>query len=309
MRLDVRVSSDAPAASARWDPGRPLNLALTLAPLRRGRVDPTFQVRPDGIWRATRTPEGAASERLRRLPGGLVEVAAWGPGAAWAVERAPILCGALDDDFATEHPLLGRLVRALPGLRLSRTEAVTEALVPSILEQKVQGLEAWLAYRALVRGLGEPAPGPLPMLLPPAPRTLAETPYATYHRFGVERRRADVIRNAAARSRRLEETIDMDPAAARRRLQALPGVGPWTAAEVALRALGDPDAVSVGDFHLPNVVAFALAGERRGSDERMLELLEPFRGQRGRVIRLIEAGAASPARRAPRQALRQIAKM
>jgi len=303
------MPSDAPAASARWDPGRPLNLALTLAPLRRGRLDPTFQVRPDGVWRATRTPEGAATERLRRLSSGVMEVQAWGPGAAWAVEHAPILCGSLDGDFATDHPLVGRLVRALPGLRLPRTEAVTEALVPSILEQKVQGLEAWLAYRALVQALGEAAPGPLPLLLPPAPRILAETSYMTYHRFGVERRRADVIRSAAARSRRLEETIDMQPEAARRRLQALAGVGPWTASEVALRALGDPDAVSVGDFHLPNLVAFALAGGRRGTDERLLALLEPFRGQRGRVIRLIEAGAAAPARRAPRQALRQIARM
>ena len=91
-----------------------------------------------------------------------------------------------------------------------------------------------------------------------------------------------------------------DPAPAYARLRAIPGIGPWTAAEVGMRAFGDPDAVSVGDFHLPNMVAWALAGEPRGTDERMLELLEPYRGQRGRVLRLLELSGVGPPRRAPR---------
>ena len=95
--------------------------------------------------------------------------------------------------------------------------------------------------------------------------------------------------------------------AAYRRLRALPGIGPWTAAEVAMRALGDPDAVSVGDFHLPNLVAFALAGEARGDDARMLDLLEPYRGHRGRVIRLLEASGLRPPVRGPHLQLRSIA--
>lgn len=308
MRLHGRVT-EAPTARAVWDPGRPVNLALTLATLRRGQADVTFRIRPDGVWRATRTPCGPATQRLRRAPGGCLEVTAWGPGAGWAAERAATLCGGLDEDFRFADPLLSRIQRALPGLRIPRTEAVLEALVPAVLEQKVQGMEAWLAYRQLVRELGEAAPGPAGLWVPPEPRRLAETPYTTFHRFGVERRRADAIRNAAAHAGRLEEIVDMEPDAARRRLLALPGVGRWTAAEVAFRALGDPDAVSVGDFHLPHVVAFALAGERRASDERMLELLEPFRGQRGRAVQLIEAGVPPPARRAPRQRLRKIARM
>ena len=78
-------------------------------------------------------------------------------------------------------------------------------------------------------------------------------------------------------------------------------------AETARSAFGDPDAVSVGDFHLPNLVSWALAGEPRGDDARMLELLEPFRGQRARVVRLLELWGIRPPRYGPRMSIRSIA--
>ena len=144
----------------------------------------------------------------------------------------------------------------------------------------------------MVRTLGEPAPGPLPgMFVPPRPERVAATPYQVFHRLGIERRRADVLRRAAVVARRLEETVGLPLEAAYARFRAIPGVGPWTAARTALIALGDPDAVPVGDLHIPHMVSWHLAGERRGSDERMLELLEPYRGHRGRVVRLLLAGA------------------
>jgi 3-methyladenine DNA glycosylase/8-oxoguanine DNA glycosylase len=77
-------------------------------------------------------------------------------------------------------------------------------------------------------------------------------------------------------------------------------------AEVARVALGDADAVSVGDYHVPSIVAWALAGERDGSDERMLELLEPFRPHRGRVQRLLEEAHIRPPARGPRMQARAI---
>jgi 3-methyladenine DNA glycosylase/8-oxoguanine DNA glycosylase len=193
------------------------------------------------------------------------------------------------------------------GLRLGRTGAVIEALVPSILEQKVTGREAFRSYTALVRRYGELAPGPADLRLPPAPHVLAELPYWAYHPLGIERRRADIVRRACARAARLEETASMSMPDAYRRLQAIQGIGPWTAAEVARDALGDPDAVSVGDYHLKNHVAWVLAGEARATDERMLELLEPYRGQRTRAIRLIEA-CPTPPRFGPRVKLRDIAR-
>jgi 3-methyladenine DNA glycosylase/8-oxoguanine DNA glycosylase len=199
--------------------------------------------------------------------------------------------------------------RRLPGLRIGRTGAVVEALVPTVLEQKVQGIVAKRSYARLARLLGEPAPGPAPLLLPPEPDRLAALPYHAFHPLGVERRRADTVRLVARHATRLEEAAAMTPDGARRRLQAVPGVGPWTAAEVALFALGDADAVSVGDYHLPHHVAWALAGEARADDRRMLELLEPYRGNRGRVLRLLVAGTPGPPRFGPRLPLRDIARI
>ncbi len=182
-----------------------------------------------------------------------------------------------------------------------------EAAIPTILEQKVIGIEARYAYRRLLAELGEPAPGPLPIRLPPTPATLCSTPYWRFHLWGVERRRAEIIIGAAQRAGRLEETVRMRPDEAARRLAAVPGIGPWSAAEIARVALGDVDCVSVGDYHLPHQVSWALAGAARGSDARMLELLEPFRGHRALVVRLIEVSGVQAPRRGPRLALSRIA--
>jgi 3-methyladenine DNA glycosylase/8-oxoguanine DNA glycosylase len=194
------------------------------------------------------------------------------------------------------------------GMRIGRTDRVLEALIPAIIEQKVTSHEAHRSYRKMVFAWGEPAPGPIGLRVPPEPARIAATPYHEFHRFGVERKRADVLRAVCARANRLEECSELPRDAAAARMRIFKGVGVWTAAEVAARAFGDPDAVSLGDFHLPHLVSWALEGKRRGSDERMLELLAPYAGQRGRVIRLIEAGIDPPARRVPRQRVRSIAR-
>jgi 3-methyladenine DNA glycosylase/8-oxoguanine DNA glycosylase len=203
--------------------------------------------------------------------------------------------------------VIADLHRRNPGLRMPRTTAVFEALVPAVLEQKVTTVEAKAGYRALVQALGEPAPGPVRLKLPPSAQVLARTPYWAFHRFGVERRRAVVIIEAARSANRLEEITTMDLPSAYRRLEAFPGVGPWTAAKVALIALGDPDAVPVGDYHLPHTVGYVLEGTPRSSDERMLELLDPYRGHRGRVIRLLTLSGIGAPRFGPRKPLRNIA--
>lgn len=292
-------------------PRHAIDLALTLGPLCRGRRDPTMRVGASGIWRATRTPEGPVATHLRSS-GNEIAVRAWGPGSAWALAAAPVLVGATDDDrdFRPLHPKVAELHRRLPGLRISRSNAVVEALVPTIIEQKVQGTAAKRSYRALVCTWGEPAPGPAGdagLLLPPSPRFLADAPSYAFHPFGLERKRADAIRRACSYAHRLEETTTMAVADARLRLCALPGVGPWSAAEIAMVALGDADAVSIGDYHLPHDVSWALAGEARGTDERMLELLEPFAGHRGRVIRLLMAAGIRAPRYGPRLPLQRIA--
>jgi 3-methyladenine DNA glycosylase/8-oxoguanine DNA glycosylase len=287
----------------------PLDLRRTLAVHQRGPGDPTMRVVAGRIVRATRTADGPATVALQMVTGGL-EAEAWGPGADRVLDAVPALIGVDDDRSGFEsrlNPLVADLDRHQRGIRIGRTGAVVEALVPAILEQKVTGTEAWRGLRGLVRGWGEPAPGPFGLRLLPEPSVLAAIPYHAFHPIGVERRRADLVRRVADRAARFEEVLGLSRDAAYARLTALPGLGPWTAAEVMLRAAGDPDAVSVGDFHLPNLVAFALAGEIRGTNERMLELLEPWRGHRARVIRLLETSGLRPPAFGPRYAPRSIA--
>ena len=292
----------APDAHSSFVPHAPLDLRLTLMPVAGTRWD------ADGaVWLASRTPAGPATLRLHHSRGG-VDVSAWGEGAEWATAHAAALCGEEDDvaGFEPLDPRIRRLHREARGLRIPRTGAVFEALVPTVIGQLVTSLEAHRAYRALVAALGEPAPGPLAFNLPPSPQVLASTPYWAFHRFGIERRRAEVIIRAARSASRLEETATMDLPSAYRRLRAFPGVGPWTAAKVALAALGDADAVPIGDYHLPHSVGRLLDGTARSTDERMLELLEPYRGHRGRVIQLVVAGGITAPRFGPRQPLRDI---
>lgn len=259
------------------------------------------------MWRATGTPDGPASIHVE-VQGVRVEASAWGPGADWVLERLGLLVGADDvSTLITDHPRLRELQRQLAGMRIGATHRVMEALVPAILEQKVTSYEAHQAFRRIVYELGEPAPGPMKLRVAPSPEVLAAQPYWVFHRLGVERKRADVIKAVCDRAARLEECVDLTAEEAASRLTHFNGIGPWTAAEVAARAFGDPDAVSVGDYHLPHLVSWVLAGEIRSTDERMLELLEPYRGERGRVIRLIEFGAGRRPRRAPRQRIRSIA--
>ncbi|WP_390895160.1 DNA-3-methyladenine glycosylase family protein [Microbacterium festucae] len=286
-----------------YHPRVPVDAARAIGDQRRGAHDPTMTTAAGIIWRASRTPAGIATVALRPDRHG-VRAAAWGPGADWALTQLPRLCGADDDPTgfdAARHPLIAATHHRHPGLRLGGTDLVFDALVSAIFEQKVTGLQAFGAWRAIVTWCGERAPGPTPTPMFAPPADWRAIPSWTWHRAGLEPPQSRTIVAAAARRTSIERAADAaaDGDGRDRVLTSLPGVGVWTSAETRIRAYGDPDAVSVGDYHVAHEVGHALTGHRV-DDDGMLELLEPWRGHRQRVIRLIGLSGVREARRGPR---------
>ncbi|MGA4960337.1 DNA-3-methyladenine glycosylase family protein [Streptomyces lavendulocolor] len=296
----------------RWVPPGPYDLHLTLKVLRRGGRDPAFRRQDGALWRAARTPQGPVTLWIA-AEAGAVTGEAWGPGADWVLETLPALLGAEDDPaaFVPRHRIVAQSARCHPGLRLARTGLVMEALVASVLEQKVATREAFAAWRRLLLRYGESAPGPAPdgMRVPPAPATWARVPSWEWHRAGVDDKRASTILRACRYAPRLEEAAAMHLPDAMRRLQLIPGIGPWTAAEALQRSNGAPDALTLGDLHLPGHIGYALTGRRDLDDTDMLHLLAPYTGQRHRATRLILLTGRIPARREPRAPLGRITRL
>jgi 3-methyladenine DNA glycosylase/8-oxoguanine DNA glycosylase len=294
-----------PDRTVHWQPDFPVNARLTLASLRHGGRDPAHRVEPDGtVWRAALTATGAVTYRIRqqRLDDLLIE--AWGPGAAGLAESIRDELGAGDrpEDFHPEHPLLRQAQRRLVGLRVPATRRLFEALVPAVIEQRVVGLDAAAGWTRLVRihGSSAPAPGPAPagMIVPPPPAVWERIPSWDWRQAGIDLQRSRTVTLAARHAARLDRAA-ADPEAAYRLMAALPGVGAWTAAQVGHRALGDADALPVGDYHLGRMTGIALLG-RPLEDDEIEDFYEQWRPHRYRVVRLLELTPGAAPRRAPR---------
>ena len=287
-------------------------LETCLSPLHRGPADPTLRRTSSGWWRTARTPGGPGLQQLVRS-GDDVVVTCWGPGADWLAEQAPRLLGAVDDAGSFDpspHRVVAEAHRRRPWLRLGRTDLVLEALAPTSIEQVVTGKEAFRAQRLLLQRFGERPAGPSldeahpasGMRLPLSAAQWLAIPSWEFLRAGVEARRTRAILAGARSARSLERlaadayTGDADAA-----LRSLPGVGPWTSATVRQRALGDPDAWSIGDYHVGHTLSYVLVGEQL-DDDAVTDLLEPFRGHRYRVEVLL-AGLPGPERHGPRRSL------
>lgn len=296
--------ANAVTLERRWHPSFRLDVALVLRHLRRGTGDPTFRITGDGThWLSGNTPAGTGTLALRRTSDGDVVASAWGDGADWLLDGVPTLLGADDDDagFVAHHPAIAAGRKAMPGLRLGGTGRVWDVLFAAILEQKVTGIEARRSWRELARRFGEAAPGPVPdaMRIPPTPRRLLGLHDWEWHKAGVDGARRRTLVAAAHVAHQLERAVGLDGEDGRDLLRKVPGVGVWTAAEVAQRAWGDPDAVSFGDYHIPHTVGVALVGHRL-DDAGMAEVLAPYAPQRQRAVRYIEAAGISAPRYGPR---------
>jgi 3-methyladenine DNA glycosylase/8-oxoguanine DNA glycosylase len=300
FRTEVTDRAGDLPVRTRYAPGHPVSLDATLAPLFRGGRNPVCQRDGAGIWLTQRTPDGPVSLRLMQGQNE-VDAVAWGAGAEWAIARVPQLLGD-DDDWGdldvAGNAFLADARRRSPGLRLLSTALVLESLIPAIIEQKVTTVEAWRAWRQLLLAHGDPAPGPAPegMRVFPTVEAWRMIPSWEWHRAGVDPRRSRTALAVASVASAIERITAHDAEA---RLRSLPGVGPWTAAEASQRAHGNPDLVSVGDYHLPSIVGGALIG-KPVDDDGMLELLEPWTGHRQRIMRLILASGYHKPRRAPR---------
>jgi 3-methyladenine DNA glycosylase/8-oxoguanine DNA glycosylase len=291
-----------------YRPSTPINLRQTLAPLMRGPADPTHRWIGAALWRTTQTAAGPATVHLVQR-GNEVHATAWGSGAEIAIAGVPELCGAGDDWSELDlspHPYLREVRRGMPGLRLTRTNAVFEALIAAIIEQKVTSIEARHSWRYLVTRFGEDAPGPAPqgMRVCPTVQGWRRIPSWEWHRAGVGPQRSDTAMRASAVAGSLERTLTLGRGGAEvaRRLRTVLGVGVWTAAETTQRSHGDPDSPSVGDYHLPSTVGLALIG-MPVDDDGMLALLAPYAGHRQRVMRLIEATGMHKPKRGPRMTI------
>lgn len=311
-----------------WQAPFVVDVRLTLSVHGRGRGDPTFRVDEAGaVWRTSLTPDGPATIRVLAPPaparapvtgtadtvgaaGTAVRAQAWGPGAEWLLDALPAALGCHDDPSGFDpacHPVLREAARRHPGLRLGRSGRLMEALVPAILEQKVLTLEAHRAWKILLFKFGTLPPGPAPrgMRVFPEPKTWRRIPSWDWHRAGVEGVRARTVIRATTVAGSLERLLARTHEEADRLLRTIPGIGVWTSAEARQRAAGDPDAVSVGDAHLADIVGWTLAGRAATTDEEMLELLAPYAGHRHRATRLVLlSGRGGPPRRTPRLPVR-----
>ena len=298
----------------------------TLRPLQRGAADPTMVRDQSGIWRGLLTPEGAASMRIQprvERSGVSIRVHTYGPGAAWAARTAPDLFGANDKPDTFRMKLVG--LRQDKGWsaeqqlaiefvareylrtswRLPRSHGVWEALLAAVLEQKVTSKESIGAWRALTCDFGDLAPGPVPVGLrvPPTPRQVRRVPSWRWRRMAVDRPRSDTLMRLCRMESALARLSQLELSKARTVLTNVRGVGDWTYAELAQRALGDADAVSVGDYHLARMVTYSILGRNDGTDQQMLHLLQPFAGDRYRAVRMIELVGRMPPRRGPRMSI------
>ena len=287
----------------------PLNVGRTLTVMEMWGA--TTWLRRDGphTWYAQREAEGPGTVCITEGEGH-VEVAAWGPGGDALAQRVPELLGLHRpglDRVEPHHPIVREAQRKLHGLRVGRSGRVYARLVGTALAQKVTGPNGKRALRKLAWTHGEQAPGPRDDLwLLPEPRVLARLPYYALHPLNIERHRAELLARIASRAGALQRAATMAPDDGRAHLEKLPGIGPWTSGVVMGGVLGDADAVPIGDYHLPNIVAYHLAGEREATDDRMMELLAPYAGQRGLVARAIKLTGGTPPRRAPKSAVRDI---
>lgn len=198
------------------------------------------------------------------------------------------------DSFAPAHPVLRRMSRHCRGLRLIRVPWAFDIAAAIVLQQRVRWQVGYSDFRRVALRWGTRTEGGIAF---PTSSQLAAVSPARLEAAGIDPKRARALHLlACADARHAFLNAESDADTAVKRLLSVRGIGPWTAGHIAGLAFGHTDAVPVGDLHIPSMVTSALAGEPEGTDERMLQLLAPYAGQRYRVIRMLlwSSGRAAP---------------
>lgn len=286
---------------------RAIDPSLTFRSFRFGSSDPTSRIVGDTLHMATHTPLGPATVCIGPQGPPLPS----GPGAAAIAKRPFDLRGDTDTYSSLEEqcprsldsvhfPVVRELDKRWGHVRVGATGDVYRAALTATLGQRITAAEAVAQWRRLCLAFGHVCDSPgeddsLPLHLPPDPDVLARTSPYQLHRFGIEESRARTLIGIARVFQRAGSHHHDHEAAMSRLCRDVPRFGPWTQALVRYEALGDADAVAVGDFHLKNVVTYAFTGNPRGTDDTMLDLLDPYRGQRGRILMWLGlAGVQAP---------------
>ena len=276
------------------------DLAKTMLPAGMGVRDPSLRVSDRQATLAFHTAEGAATVDAE-LRGQQLMVSCYGPGRHWIEPRIPALFGSHDspDDFRPQGKV-AELVAQSPGVHLPRLPVVFQRLVQIVLQQLVVWGDALRGWIRIVRKFGCDAPGPGGLRLGPSAQQLARLGYYELMDCQVMPRQAKLIPRLAKECERIERLAESGSESLARFLLSIRGVGDWTVAHLLGTSLGCADAVMTGDYGLPHTVAWFLAQKERSDDDEMLELLEPYRGHRFRVINLLMQGGITAPRRGPK---------
>jgi AraC family transcriptional regulator of adaptative response / DNA-3-methyladenine glycosylase II len=190
-------------------------------------------------------------------------------------------------------PVLGDLVRRRPGLRVPACVDGFELAVRAVIGQQISVAAARTVAGRLVERLGEPLANPLGGVTHrfPTSSALAQLDPAE---LAMPRTRAETLRRLAqlVGDGELGLGVGVDRAATMASLLSVPGIGPWTASYVAMRALGDPDAYLPGDVGLRRALELRGCAVGRGAEEHLTEEWRPWRSYA--VIHLWRSLAETP---------------
>ena len=278
----------------------------TIRFVRMGQRDPTVIRDPMRFVVARWFRSGQATVEFRATPRRVL-ARIWGEAADEALGTLHALLG-LHDNPRMEwgNVALNRRLKPVLGTHLLRSPFASYELLSHIIQQQIAWRDAARIWWRLVDTVGEPAPGPFGLKMPLHFNQMRSVSHTTLQRCGITEKRIVTLREVGRLGHRIDDWLAESQETFSKRLQTLPHMGPWTVNHVLAVSMGYPDVVVPGDYTLPHTVAWALAGEHRGTDQRMYALLEPFTGDRWRLVRLLWALNITAPRRGPRMASSQV---